>query len=440
MRALLLVLAVAACNDGIAIEVVVAPDSPATEVELFLAFGEPCEVDLDQDGSDEPCPGVGPPTDMPFPGRLVLPGEVFHVDSTRPFAAKVEDGAAWFTVDSADVELPVVIAVGTGANGPDSVAIARLLSLADGSQHIRIHLVPAGTALSKGVPGDNVVIWPERSRERESAIDTCVGAEFGGARVFIVPESNPDCDDVDPSNECNTLVFNAEEVAKAVPLANSLCSFEDVPDAGGTPFCRLGGEVCNEATGNGIGCANTDVVCASSHLCASCPRLDDQCVDDAFDLATNPPPPVSLVKCNVQLQIDPVSGTAKPCAPLSLRAATFGGDTCDTLELSAFEYPFGFATQLSLETGNGLQMDLFADTPTICGFRLHHSGEFPADGTSPPDTTLWTSFKTLTKTVMLPVVIHWVPVGMNGCPGGVDASTCDFIPAPNDQVALCFPI
>ena len=441
MRALLFLVVVAACNDEIAIEVVIPPDSLSTRVELFLAFGPPCEGDFDQDGVVEPCPGVGPPTDMPFAGRLVLPGEVFHVDSTRPFIATVEDGAAWFTVDSADVELPVVIAVGTGPSGPDSVAIARQLSIVERPQHIRINLVPAGASLTDPIPvGDNVVIWPDRSPDRDQDIDTCVGAEFAGARVFIVPESNPDCDNVQPVDECNKLVFDAEEVAKPVALGDSKCSFEEDLTGPGTQVCLLGGQVCNEVEGGGIGCANTSVVCAPNHLCASCPRLEEEsCVEDAFALDADPAPLVSHVRCNVEVEVDQAAGRSRPCRSQST-TATIGG-LCTAVRLSLLQFPFNaFATQLNVDTGNGLEVQLAAATAeNPCGFILKHGGELPLVASELPDLGLWTEFQTATTTVMLPLVIHWIPVSIAGC-AITGASTCDFVPAPNDNVKLCFEL
>ncbi len=441
MRAALILLAVAACDDGIVIEVVIPPDSPATQVELFLGFGKPCKTDVNMDGTDELCPGIGPPTDTPFAGRQVLPGQVFHVDDTKPFVADVDGGSAWFQVESADVELPVVIAVGTGPDGPESVAIAKQLSIADSPQHLRIHLEPAGTGLIKPVPvGNNVQIWPDPSPDRDPGIETCVGAEFAGERIFVVPESNPDCDNVAATDECKRFVFEAEEVARQVVLGESTCTFDDTGLTGdGTPICRLGGQVCDESEGGVIGCANTDVVCVSNHMCASCKRLDANCVGDAFNLGTSPSPPVSHVKCNVEIQVDPNQGTSKPCVTRST-SAVFGG-SCNPPQLSRIGYPFSnFVSQLSIPTGNNLFVQLSAATPVVCGFILDHSGEFPFDGNGlpPADLGLWTTFKTATHTVMLPVVVHWIPVPLNQCSAADASSKCDYVPIPSDNVDHCF--
>ncbi|MBA2539431.1 MAG: hypothetical protein H0V17_07345 [Deltaproteobacteria bacterium] len=435
MRPFLVLCLIAGCADGTSIEVR-SPDGVDVEkVELFIGTGG-CTIPIDDDGNgeDDPCPGIGPPGDATLTSGL--PGEVFHVDSIEPFTSASVDGAAYFRIESA-VDLPVVIAVGTGADGvQNSVAILKKLPADAGARRVVVQLEQAGNALTKlrSPTETRVSIWPDASPDRDGAPPTCVGAEVRSRRVFVVPEDDLDCDAVIAADECNALVHLAQNPVKAVPAEAATCTYPSHVGRNATEVCMIGDQACDESMPGTNSCNNLTETCISNTLCASCPTLDEGCVGDLIvdDLGGS----VRAIACKVVLETDVNETQATPCSDASEQTAQLPG-TCLGSTLSPFGYPFAFADPLVVATGSSDELQLSSAIASgTCGFGLVHAGSFPPG--TPPRLGLWAKLVvSSTREVLLPVIVTFdvVPAGM--CPQ--NASICGPAPtaATTDRVLSC---
>lgn len=435
MRQLALLLVVGCAND-VGLEVRPPAGVEVAKVELFIGKGPICTLgDIDNDGIDDDCPGIGPPAESSVNLREVLPGDVFHVDHTDPFTADVVDGAARFRLEAASERLPVIVAVGTGPGGDqNSVAVFKELSLDAGARNVIIDLVEAGPVLTK-MPEPvetNVAVWPDGSPGRSPDQHACVGAEFLGRRVFVVPEGDRDCDTVAFADECNPLVFEAVEIARDVTANDATCTFRR--GASATEVCRVGDRVCDENVAGTVGCDNTRTVCISSQLCDSCAQLDNACVMATFQQSAD----ISMIKCRVSLRLQP-DNSLIPCTNESLIRAQLGG-ICSAVELSLIGHPLGPfpLPSLDIDTGDGKQLALRAIGGDPCSFELRHIGEFPPQLTidQPPSAFgLWAKFLVPNGVeALIPVIVEF-DVPNPACP--VDSSRCDYVEAGTDLVDRC---
>jgi hypothetical protein len=432
------------CADNIGIEVRPPRDVEVAKVELFIGRKDPvCLVaDNNDDGLDDPCPGVGPPAELASRNGDALPGAVFHVDHTDPFSTDVIDGVAEFLIVSTSEKLEALIAVGTSPDGAqNSVAIAFGLSLDNGPRRIVIDLEAAGPKLTRDDPPveTNVQVWPDASPDRADDSHACVGAEFRGRRVFVVPEGDRDCDQVELDAECDPFVHLAQRGIMQVSAEDASCTSKRT--AANVEVCKIGAPVCDESIGTNA-CDNLLDICIGNPICSACPTLDNGCIIDKFQ---DDGSAFSKISCNVVLQRDG-SGLLVPCSNVNDVPATLSG-SCHDPVLSPIGDPGMFPSRLDVDTGSGQKMSLSAvpgDALGPCVFGLKHEGAFPDTPSTPAPFELWAKFIAGSREVLIPVIIEWAVLDQGvtcpePAPNGVSASSCVFtIPlAGTDLVQAC---
>jgi hypothetical protein len=208
--ALVIALCSAGCfsDRGVAIEVDVGTTG-ATSVELYIGKTA-CDKTND---AGITCTTIAPPPD----GRFALRGDIWFRDAPAPYTAAVKGRTATFELgaDTATT-LPIVIAVGTvptDQQGVRGVGTATLSNLAIPVNSARI-ITTTLTGATQVVPGqgpaanateDRVLVWT-----KQTPPSSCVVVEHWAhgqaTRQFVVPGSDPDCDDVVP--ECNPAAYH----------------------------------------------------------------------------------------------------------------------------------------------------------------------------------------------------------------------------------------
>jgi hypothetical protein len=267
---------------GLAIEVDVG-DTGATSVELYL--GERgCSPGDNHAGIL--CDSIAPPD-----GTIALSGDVFfrddpEPDGPAPYTAEVKGGKATFVITAETARtLPIVIAVGnlSGDQGMRGVATLRDLDVPAGSGRIvRTTLVPTKQVIPgeiNPVDEDRVLVW-----EKMEPLNSCVVVEHWKAgqvdREFVVPEGDPDCDDV--ATECNAAAY----------LGMSDAGMSSVPSCF-TPEglgCVLGSSACSDdgvPTSDACAAQQEGTVCVPSQFCG-CTGLEPACMQIEMDLGVLP--------------------------------------------------------------------------------------------------------------------------------------------------------
>jgi hypothetical protein len=193
---------------GAAIEVDVG-DTGATSVELYIGK-VPCDR---SNTAGISCTTIAPPPE----GRTALRGDIWFRDRPEPLSAKVKGKTATFELKaSSATTLPIIIAVGTTATdqgGVRGVGTATLTDLAipvNSARVVTTTLVRASLVVPGDSPGanateDRVMVWA-----KQNPPSSCVVVEHWAhgqaTRAFVVPATDPDCDDVAP--ECNPAAFH----------------------------------------------------------------------------------------------------------------------------------------------------------------------------------------------------------------------------------------
>lgn len=303
--------ALAGCfsDRGVAIEVAVG-DTGATTVELFLGAAA-CDADANAGGIA--CTTIAPPPD----GSVALAGDIWFRDAAAPYTAKASGGTATFHI-RADMPTTVPIAIAVGythdAQSPDGlrpVGSATMRDLAVPVHTARIlttSLVAAGPVQlapddTKDLTEDRVLVW--RKRSPTSACLVVEHWDHGAVdRDLIVPEDDPDCDDV-PAPECNAAAYHG---ASAVGGARAR---GDCTTTSGGSACMLGAFGCqDDVPGNDHTCAALPArSCVPDALCAACPALDEMCLRAQVAPTTNP---VARLECRVPAHVD--AGKLSPCS------------------------------------------------------------------------------------------------------------------------------
>jgi len=406
-----------ACGDGVSVEIHV-PDG-VDSVELFVAEKDAlCRIG----GRD--CPGIAPPTSMLNQSRQPIDGTVFDVDDIAPNSVTVEDGIAVFSFQAADVEIGAAIAVGHGATGqPIGVALIDGFDLGAGAQKVVAVMTPSTGTLDTADPAVEEWSAPDGAY-------TCVGARVDGATVFIVPEADPDCDQV-AGRECAPLQYLGSN-----PPATELDRLTCATQSTNTP-CRLGDRVCDETRpdpGTDLPCVTPatdfcvpDVACTCGDDLASCV---DQLLDQNGDTATQ-------IYCTISTKLLGNVNTMCPQGPTPIH---LGGMTaCTAVSIMPFVADF---TQLSNQLQIGTSQNGFTIKPAIsatCDFsflvpdptmfdnsfiKQHAAIVEVAVESANPDGTF----------VLLPLVVE---LQANDC---TEPSACTIVKAPNEKVFTCFDL
>ena len=383
MRGFVLVCAVvlAACESGVVIEVTPAPGVMTDRVRLFIGLAR-CDD----------CPGIQPPRTTLATSPELLPGAVYYrEDSNRTTIireAAVEDGVARFRIEASEIGDRFELAVAVDANN-QSAALIPSLPL-DSAGIYKIALVATGPAgLGPKPPetsGTFVEIWQQ---EREGI--PCMGFErwnagqLVGDRVFIVPQSDLDCDEV-PAEECNPYAHQAQEVPAFDDVQCTTQVLENTLDV-----CKLGGPGCDEADGVQHDCLPSEY-CVPSSYCTSqnctafsSPTDIEKCLFETF--------PTAALRCQVYFKPG-APGQAVPCdtsVPFQLGSPEFPDTICagPTEEMMldrpqegaplAFEYAISYGT-FDDDTGISSTLSVKGRYEGFeCKYKLELSGEVAAD-------------------------------------------------------------
>jgi hypothetical protein len=424
-------IAVGACDDSIWVEVRTGAVGKTDHVELFIGTDE-CKLD-----NGEACNGIQPPS---FDRHLL--GRVLYRDSDDGFTQTVDGkGSAWFRF-VASAQTVTILAVGTAGDMPTGAASLEPQALFEGPLHIIANLEPAA-ALIGAKPGElGVNVW------RTHAGTACAGVgNDPKSRVFVVPQSDRDCDDVQPMNECDPLAYRT--MTATPDPADPTCVAPFVTSVG-VQACQLGGPTCNEITNVRTKCDSVGL-CVPDALCSACASgFTRECIATSFEA-----PNTTRLVCTLQVQ-DAGGGQFQPCtdpqkstAPVDLDATAVLMQSCTGLPtFASLEMaPYGaFLPEAIVPTG---LTDTIKLTPKNlsgkCKFDLVPEGNVdgalvPADATPGPrqDAGIVNmAFKGATtataRSILLPLDLRFVSTGCG------QASACTLAPATAsmDRVFAC---
>jgi hypothetical protein len=376
---------IAACaagcgSDGIFIEVAPPPGVALDRVELVIG-------DRDCALGGEICEGVQPPMidrDLGAQGNLW-----FSANEVDDFSAELSGGSASFQLAVAAGEAQILV-LGKDAQG-EVVAGAVMLpiDLIESPVKYQVQLAPVEALRPPGggTPGTvGLLQW-----QNPVTGVRCVGLhdhDSDRGPVFVLPESDPDCDGVSAERECAPLDYVATPEASPDVLPNCAAP---APVAG-VPACVLGNSACDERPAAPLSsCSHTDEACIGSSVCEVCGDATGfefaQCAREllTFQDAQNIP---SHLECTLEVESDK-QGHYRPCAnglsspqvPGRVTGAVVAR-TCTGLRLASFEPPFGvFTPGVVVDTGNGDKVS-FDATPVdvgTCDFTLDWQGKLNAD-------------------------------------------------------------
>jgi hypothetical protein len=237
VRALGLILLVAACNpDGLTIEVVV--DDPAmVKVELYA--GGSC--------GDE-CPRITAPPGLPPMGV----DSAFVVNDPQVFTVEQQDfsdGVAGFRIESPqDTSLAIIAVVGYNAQNEIKWSWSRqyVEIPSNNSAYWQVHLDPTtkiDTVLAPQPAGtERAAQWPNPKGGPACLLLEHWGYNFIPERELLGPANDRDCDGVAEATECAPWIPNA---AGAAPTIDETSCVTPTP-INGTYVCMLGGPECTE--------------------------------------------------------------------------------------------------------------------------------------------------------------------------------------------------
>lgn len=320
-------LLVIGCGDD-DIQIEIHGDGSTQRIELFVASAAPCKA--------TDCPGIRPPE-----VSAALDGTVYYRDrdDEPAFASDVDDGGvAYFRMrpGAAFSYVNTLIAVGYGEQGVTGAAILRPFDAAAGPIRIVATLAPVtGTILgtTPGPAGDRVQVWGEKPGDKVG----CLGIERWkddgslALRQFVVPEEDPDCDQVLVAEECRPL----EHATTIRPTLGSVTCLEPLDGA-----CRLGGETCVD--GEGATACGPSAYCLPDRICDECATLDPACIAGRFLQNAQ-----AYVTCTLSVELDPSTNRYQPCAnlplrtPLDLSAVFDGAAHCTGAMFNELELPAG---------------------------------------------------------------------------------------------------
>jgi hypothetical protein len=374
--------ALAGCDDGIYIEVQSPHGVKLDRVELVMG-NRVCSL------GDKQCFGVQPPT---FSQHLGRDGDVFfRANPEDDYSASVgADGSAYFHLPLGSGTIQI-LALGTSlADANAGVAAAAVMvevDLSRGPIRYVTPLLPADV-LAPNVPRNpgraGVKVW-----RRPSDQIACVGVDdYGSQRgaVFVVPESDPDCDEVPTTKECDPLAY-LTTTFKPSPF-DARCAANFSVTTAGESACMLGGPACNEVDGTSQACASTNY-CVPSAVCGcTAGMFNEACVTESLKTATAP-----HLFCQYGAELDAAAQHYKPCTNTTLPVTSIDldavlGAPCTGLAKLGSVRIDGFNATIELDTGSGHNISLVTEPSAAgalkCPFDLRWSGEVdPAAVDSP---------------------------------------------------------
>lgn len=398
----LLAAALAGCfsDRGVAIEVDIAVPG-VTSVELFLGA---TRCDAKDKLAGIACTTIAPPPD----GSVALDGNIWFRDAPARYIADVHGRTATFQLRAdTPTRVPIVIAVGfapadPGTGDPRPVATATLHDLAiptDGARVITTALTPANQLQlapgdTRNLTEDRVKVWPKNNPK-----SSCVVVEHWDhgqhQRDFVVPEGDPDCDDV-PAPECNPAAYHGTNTVGGGGFRS------DCLMAGSSP-CLVGEFGCSDdVPGKNTTCVmEHDQVCLPGMFCGgACSQFDGTCLRSL--IAGNAAIP--RIDCDVPA-LSPVLDLCPgldQIAPIPLDAHYPGGE-CDQQPLIWSLDPAGFGTSASF---GGAVMQLGSPMQP-CHFDLQWKSGPRTIG----DTLDYGLIRVATDkgALLIPIVLHFLP-------------------------------
>jgi len=403
---LVIALCVTGCfsDRGVAIEVDIG-DTGATSVELFIGK-DGCTSESHPAGVT--CGGITPPN-----VSTELTGDIWFRDDLLPLTVDVKGHKATFQLKTDEaITLPIVIAVGSkaGDQGTRVVGTATLREVVIPANDARIVTTtlaaenPVIAKPSSAEVEDRFVVWGEKTLPT-----TCVAVEHWEngqvKRDFVVPENNPDCDDVARIPECNANAYHGMNAGGQALKPDCF--------APGTRACVLGSRACTDDAGPMTGtCAaqqNQSPVCVPSQFCG-CDAIDGGCTLDRIVT----PGELPRVECFV------------PARGLLPTIDLCPGDNSGRIDLNGFfpansqcgEQPLlgslqlaGYGTSLNV---SGAVMEL-SSPEGACSFSITwksgtHTGIDAMDGHGV------IKLQTSSATLLLPIVFHFT-TGTCAVPG-----------------------
>jgi hypothetical protein len=285
---------VAACS-GQGVDLEITSEVPIDRVELFVA-NEHCYND---DGSQ--CDGVAWQTEQQRP-----PGDVYvmkgdeNIVVTRRFEG---DRAVMHLEATPEFREPKLLAI-VGFSGETAVSYAMMFGPripSNSAETWQIELKYAAPATPSFTappePGERyerVLAWKRERVDHPEELSQCLALQFWNTSenqwdgVFVVPESDPDCDG--RVIECDPLHANYNIGGGPTACVTTLPNMEDSPCVVGTALCEDGAR----ATGDCVP-VTAPLTCVPQEVCAACagdPALVT-CAMAAYKANTN----VSGVEC-----------------------------------------------------------------------------------------------------------------------------------------------
>jgi hypothetical protein len=436
MRGALFVVAVAGafgCSDGIFIEVTVP--SGVDTVELVIG-DRPC---ADPDGNG--CSRIQPPG---FDRDLGEPEDLFFrsTEEDNFFVARVDGGQAEFQLE-VDAGRAQIIVLGRSSSDPDRVVAAALMQpidLIESPVRYEVTLFPAEplepeTSGAEGTVG--VATW----RNPETGV-LCAGIDDHSTTtrgpVFVLPESDPDCDGV--RRECDPLDHLAATEPDLTRPPN--CARPEVEN---TEACVLGRAACDEALAQPLTCTTTldPVFCVGTPVCTKCAQKGPfgfgDCARDI--LALNHPDALPAhFECPLEVE-ENADGFFVACdngaeRPLLVGAEGVPVRECLEASLASLAEPVGaFAASLEHDTGDGHAIQLALAAPIVplrCDFELVWSGAASKQAVRVDQTTaVLGGLAAGDRLLIYPIKLRFV----EGCT--LEPKRCTFEGGDGDKITTC---
>ncbi|HEU0031615.1 MAG TPA: hypothetical protein VFQ53_13340 [Kofleriaceae bacterium] len=404
------VLACAACGDGIYVEVHVPVGVKIDEVQLVVG-DRPCRVE------DNECFGIRP---MGFPDRIGDADDIFFDANAQDVIIEpVVDGVATFQFQPTDgLGQILVLGRADGKAFPDAAAVMVPISLSNSRVKYVVQLQPAEPLTFD--PAQQRPIGVAQWTSPEGI--TCYAVEDyknGRGPVFVVPDSDPDCDSIAAERECSPLVY-LDTSGRADPT-NPTC-IGTFPTHDLLQACMLGGSGCDETVGTSSVCSPSgwcipDAVCSQ---CSSGDFFDPTCVESVARSDST-----ARIACRIEVEPNPdVPGDDRVCTngPIpAIVASTTAGITCAGLPgIARFDQFPQFQDATQDDTGNSHIATLkLVNFSAPCNFELETIGMIDpnAVNTGVPAITELVKLDmafTQGRAIVMPLQITFVDSGCTG--------------------------
>lgn len=341
---------VAACKDDPGLTLVVDHPTGTDHLEVFIGI-DGCKV------GTEPCTEITPPAfSEPRAGSgYFLDASALATFDTDPTTASTTIRLLSDTTADRYAQELVVIAFDGQRTPLASFVIHGVAIPATDAAAWKVTLDPyAPPSADRDAPakdGDHVLFWHRKAADRAGCVLVEHVAGTTRTNTFLVPDQDPDCDDV--VRECDALWFEAPDQPGTV----ASCLVKDDRMA-----CVAGGASCSEVAPSTAACAPlADRYCLPDPLCGACagPNRLPQCgpaiatgvaaqlprVDVAFNSNNGGIP------CDAQLADATIDGSAllvaaggpAKCTNVRIREATLASSVADLgfTDTASLTFPSG---------------------------------------------------------------------------------------------------